>query len=191
MPYRRIKVKNDRTDDIILLWAVQSQSQWRSISTELSPERHSGQPPHSSQRSGGCSTTAEEREERRSWQHPSRRGPNRLRRSNYFCHDNLRQDLADRRKANPKNPVLCHHTSRERRPAIVLELPSDQLHQPSKRSHAEDHTEQIEATSEKDHCWGKGRLQSRKGRHHRADLQPKDVTPPLNPQYFVSFVLFW
>ena len=40
--------------DRILHWAVQSQGQWRSISTGLSPDRHRGWPPHSSQRSGGC-----------------------------------------------------------------------------------------------------------------------------------------
>ena len=39
----------------ILLWAVQPQGQWRSVSTELSPDRHRGRPPHPLQRSGGCS----------------------------------------------------------------------------------------------------------------------------------------
>ena len=38
--------------DGILLWAVQLQGQWRSISTGLSPDRHRGRPPHPSQRSG-------------------------------------------------------------------------------------------------------------------------------------------
>ena len=47
--------------DRILLWAVQLQGQWRSISTELSPDRHTGWPPHPSQRSGGCSTITKER----------------------------------------------------------------------------------------------------------------------------------
>ena len=32
--------------DRILLWGVQSRGQWRSISTELSPERHNGWPYH-------------------------------------------------------------------------------------------------------------------------------------------------
>ena len=48
--------------DRILPWAVQLQGQWRSISTELSLDRHRGWPPHPSQRSGGCSTITEERE---------------------------------------------------------------------------------------------------------------------------------
>ena len=56
-----------------------------------------------------------------------------------------------------------------RQPAAVSELPNDQPHQPPKQSHAEDHTEQIEATSREDHRWRTGRLQSRK--HHGADLQ--------------------
>ena len=46
--------------DRILHWAVQSEGQWRSINTGLSPERH--RPPHPSQRSGGCSTITEEKE---------------------------------------------------------------------------------------------------------------------------------
>ena len=49
------------------------------------------------------------------------------------------------------DPVLSHHTSRERQPAAVPELPNDQPHQPPKKSHAEDHAEQIEATSGEDH----------------------------------------
>ena len=40
--YRRLR-DTDRMDRI-LLWAVQSHSQWRSINTELSPDRHRGQP---------------------------------------------------------------------------------------------------------------------------------------------------
>ena len=60
--------------DRILLWAVQLQGQWRSISTELSPDRHRGWPTHPSQRSGGCSTIIEEREVGWSWQHPSSAG---------------------------------------------------------------------------------------------------------------------
>ena len=45
------------------------------------------------------------------------------------------------------DPVLSHHTSQERQPAAVPEQLNDQPHQPSKQSHAEDHTEQIEAAS--------------------------------------------
>ena len=52
--------------------------------------------------------------------------------------------------ANPVDPVLSHHTSQERQPAAVSELPNDQLHQLPKQGHAEDHTEQIEATSTED-----------------------------------------
>ena len=37
-------------------------------------------------------------------------------------------------------------------------LPNDQSHQPSKQSHAEDYTEQIEAASGEDHRWWKGSL---------------------------------
>ena len=43
--------------------------------------------------------------------------------------------------------VLGHNTSQERQPATAPELLNDQPHQPSKQSHAEDHIEQIEATS--------------------------------------------
>ena len=53
--------------------------------------------------------------------------------------------------ANPVDPVLSHHTSQERQPAAVPELPNDQPHQSPKQSHAEDYTEQIEATSGEDH----------------------------------------
>ena len=58
--------------DRIPLWAVQSQGQCRSISTELSPHRHRGWPPHSSQRRGRCSIITEERDVSWSRQHPSR-----------------------------------------------------------------------------------------------------------------------
>ena len=34
------------------------------------------------------------------------------------------------------DPVLCHHTSQERQPVAVPELPNDQPHQPPKQSHA-------------------------------------------------------
>ena len=83
----------------------------------------------------------------------------------------LQQDLADRRMANTMDPVLSHQTSQERQPAAVPELPNDQPDQPPKQSHAEDHTEQIEATSGEDHRRRTGRLQSKK-EYHRADLQP-------------------
>ena len=69
MPHRR--ATNTEPMDRILLWAVQLQGQWRSISTELSPDRHEGWPPHPSQRSGGCSAIIEEREVGRSRQHPA------------------------------------------------------------------------------------------------------------------------
>ena len=77
-----------------------------------------------------------------SWsrQHPSRTGPSRWRGCNHRCNDNLQQDLADRRIANPMDPVLSHHTSQERQPAAVPELPNNQPHQSPKQSHAEDHT---------------------------------------------------
>ena len=48
--------------DRILLWAVQSQGQWRSTSTELSPERYRGRSPRPSQGSGGYITIIVERE---------------------------------------------------------------------------------------------------------------------------------
>ena len=68
------------------------------------------------------------------------------------CHYNLRQDLADRRMANPVDPTLGRHTSQKRKPAAVPELPNDQPHQQPKQSHTEDHTEHNEATSREDHC---------------------------------------
>ena len=45
--------------------------------------------------------------------------------------------------------VLSHHTSPERQPTAVPELPNDQPHQLPKQRHAEDRSEQIEATAEK------------------------------------------
>ena len=72
--------------------------------------------------------------------------------------------------ANPVDPVLSHHTSQERQPATVPELPKDQHHQSSKQSNAEDHTDQTEASS-RDHRRRTGMLQSRK-EHNSADLQP-------------------
>ena len=80
----------------------------------------------------------------------------------------LQQDLADRRMANTMDPVLSHQTSQERQPAAVPELPNNKPHQSPKQGHAEDLTEQIEATSGEDH---RRRTQSRK-EYHRADLQP-------------------
>ena len=97
-----------------------------------------------SQRSGGCSTIIEEREVSWSQQHPSRTGPSRWRGCNHRSHGNLQEDLADRRMANPMDPVLSHHNSQERQPAAVPELPNNKPHQSTKQSHAEDHTEQIE-----------------------------------------------
>ena len=134
----------------IPLWSVQPQDQWRSISAELSPDRHRGRPPHPAQRSGGCSTVTEERAVSWSWHHPSRTGPSRRRGRNYRYHDNLRQDLADRKMANPVEPVLGYHTFQKRQPAVMPELSNSQPHQPHKQCHAEDHIEQTEAAS-RDH----------------------------------------
>ena len=53
---------------------------------------------------------------------------------------------------NSVDPVLGDNTSKEMQPAAVSELLNDQPHQPPKRSHAEDLTEQIEDASEEDHC---------------------------------------
>ena len=67
----------------------------------------------------------EEREISWSWQHPSRTGRSMWKGCNYCSHDNQQQDLADRKMANPMDPVLSHHTS----PA----LPNDQpISHPSK-----------------------------------------------------------
>ena len=52
--------------------------------------------------------------------------------------------------ANPVDPVFGHHTSKERQPAAVPELPNDQPHQLPKQSHSEDHSEQTEATGGED-----------------------------------------
>ena len=67
------------------------------------------------------------------------------------------------------DPVLSHHTSQERQPAAAPELPNNKPHQSPKRSHVEDHTEQIEATSGEDHSRRTGRFQTRKA-YHRADF---------------------
>ena len=104
-------VQNRSGNDRILLWAVQSQGQWRSISAELSPDRQRGRPTHPSQRSGGCSTITEEKEVWWSWQHPSRTGLSRWRGCSHRSRGNLQQDLADRRMANLVDQVLSHHTS--------------------------------------------------------------------------------
>ena len=103
------------------------------------------------QRSGGRGTITEEREVSWSRQHPIRTGPSRWRGCNHRSNDILRQDLADRRMANSVDPILGHHTSQERQLAAVPELLNNLPHQPPKQSHAEDHTEQIEATSGEDH----------------------------------------
>ena len=83
-------------------------------SSELSPYTHRRRPLHPSQWSGGCSTIIEEMEVSWSWKHPSRTGPSRWKGCNHRSHDNLQQDLADRRMANPMDQVLSHHTSQER-----------------------------------------------------------------------------
>ena len=51
--------------------AVQSEGRRRSISTGRSPDRHIGRPSHPLPRSGGCSTTIEERDVSWSWQLPA------------------------------------------------------------------------------------------------------------------------
>ena len=109
MPHRR--TRHTEPMDRILHRAVQSQGQWRSISTVRSPDRQGGLPPHPSQRLGGCSTIIEEREVGWSRQHPSKTGPSRWRGCNHRSHDNPQQHLADRRIANPMDPVLKHHIS--------------------------------------------------------------------------------
>ena len=119
----------------ILLWVVLSQDQWRSISAELFSYRHRRRSPHPSQRNGGCSIIIEESEVSR--QHPSRTGSSRRRNGNRCSHNNLQQGLADRRMANPVDPVLGHHASKDRQPTAVQELLNDQVYQPSKQSHAE------------------------------------------------------
>ena len=50
------------------------------------------------------------------------------------------------------DPVLSHHTSKERQPAAVPFLPNDQPHQSPKQSHTENNTKQNEAANGKDHC---------------------------------------
>ena len=70
---------------------------------------------------------------------------------NHRSDDNVQQDLTDRRMANPVDPVLSNHISQERQPAAVPQLPNDQPHHSPQQSHAEDHTEQTEATGGEDH----------------------------------------
>ena len=48
------------------------------------------------------------------------------------------------------DPVPSHYTSQEGQATAVPEVPNDQPHWPPKQSHTEDHTEQIEATSEEE-----------------------------------------
>ena len=60
------------------------------------------------------------------------------------------------------------------------ELSNNKPHQSPKHSHAEDHTEQTEATSGEDHPWRTGRLQSRK-EYHRADFQPAHSMWEISP----------
>ena len=73
--------------------------------------------------------------------------------------------------------------TQERQPAAVAEVPNNKPHQSPKQSHAEDHTEQIEATSGEDHRQRTGRLQSRK-EYHRADLQPCLLYTSPSPRDF-------
>ena len=71
----------------------------------------------------------------RSRQHPSRTGSSRWRGCNHRSHNNLQQDLADRRMADPMDPVLSHYASQERQPAAVRKLLNNQPHQsPKQRS---------------------------------------------------------
>ena len=47
------------------------------------------------------------------------------------------------------DPVLSHHTAKEKQPAVVQELPNNQPHQSPKQSHAEDQTEQLKPQAKK------------------------------------------
>ena len=152
-------------------------NRWTEYCSELYNYRANGDPSvvncsqtdteddHPSQRSEGCSTIIEKREVSWSRQHPSRTGPNRWRGCNHRSYDNLQQDLADRRMTNPTDSVLSHHTFQERQPAAVPELPNNKPHQSPKQRHAEDHSEQIEATSGEDYRRITGRLQRKKEYH--------------------------
>ena len=107
----------------------------RAVGRSFGPIRESRRS-HPSQRSESCSTIIGEREVSWSRQHLSRTGPSRWRGCNHRSHDNLQQDLAGRRMANTMDPVVSHHTSQERQPAAVPELPNNKPHQSSKQSHA-------------------------------------------------------
>ena len=96
----------------ILLWAVQLDP-WKSISTQLSPGRHRRRLHHPLQRSGGCNTITQVKEVSWTWQHHSRTDQSWWRGHNHHSHDNLQQDLTDRRMANPVDPVLGRHTSQD------------------------------------------------------------------------------
>ena len=73
--------------------------------------------------------------------------------------------------ANTVDPVLSYHTSQERQPAAVPELPNNQPHQSPKvilkiiLNRLKPQAEEVIAEEQA------GRLLSRK-EHHRADLQP-------------------
>ena len=101
-------------------------NRWTEYCSELYNHKASGDPlncpqtdteddhPILHKKSGGCITFIEEREVSLSRQHPSRTGPSRWRGCNYRSHNNLQQDLADRKMAKHMDPVLSHHTSQER-----------------------------------------------------------------------------
>ena len=73
----------------------------------------------------------------------------------------LQQDLADRRMANLEDPVLSHHTSQEKQPAAVPELPNNKPHQSPKQSHAEDHKRRGSSVKNRQASEQKGAPQSR------------------------------
>ena len=99
-----------RPTEIHQYWTVPRETQRMTTGVFLSVPR----PPYPSQRSGGSSTIIEEKKVGWSRLHPSRTGPSRWRGRNYRSHDNLQQDLADLTMANPVDPVLGHHISKER-----------------------------------------------------------------------------
>ena len=51
--------------------------------------------------------------------------------------------------ANLLDPVVSHHTSQERQPAAVPELPNDQPHQSPKQVQAENHLHRLKPHAEK------------------------------------------
>ena len=79
----------------------------------MSPDRHRGRSPCPSQRSGGCSTINEETEASWSRQQPRGTCPSRWTGRNQRSHDNLRHNVADRKMANPVDPVRSHNTSQK------------------------------------------------------------------------------